>query len=203
MSPEDETELSVDPTPVVTEEPLSNAQDVATEPTRAREQVDYQRLDPKWLILERISSAIGYGIFSAIAATICVVVANNTEPPVPLILAIVGVALIPIVLLLIWFWPSWAYRRWSYCVDPKLIELRNGVVWQSSVMVPISRLQHVDMQRGPIERKFGLASLILHTAGTQDATHTIPGLRYDTASSLRDQLVDAANRGALRSGAES
>ena len=203
MSPEDETELSVDPTPVVTEEPLSNAQDVATEPTRAREQVDYQRLDPKWLILERISSAIGYGIFSAIAATICVVVANNTEPPVPLILAIVGVALIPIVLLLIWFWPSWAYHRWSYCVDPKLIELRNGVVWQSSVMVPISRLQHVDMQRGPIERKFGLASLILHTAGTQDATHTIPGLRYDTASSLRDQLVDAANRGALRSGAES
>lgn len=162
-------------------------------------EADYSTLDPKWLILERISSAIGYGIFATIAGAISFFVSREADPPVPLILSVVAIAALPLLIGLVWFWPKWSFRRWSYSIGPKLIELRHGVIWQSSVMVPMSRLQHVDMQRGPLERKFGLASLILHTAGTQDATHTIPGLDFQTASQLRDQLIDVANRGAVRS----
>jgi len=187
-----ETELKLT-SEALTEEATSHA-DSVVEP-----EADYSTLDPKWLILERISSAIGYGILATIAGVISFFVSREADPPVPLILSIVAIAAVPLLIGLVWFWPKWSFRRWGYLIGPKLIELRHGVIWQSSVMVPMSRLQHVDMQRGPLERKVGLASLILHTAGTQDATHTIPGLDFQTASQLRDQLIDVANRGAVRS----
>jgi hypothetical protein len=47
----------------------------------------------------------------------------------------------------------------------------------------------VDLHSGPIQRSLGLASLILHTAGTHHATIMIPGLDTVEAARLRDQLV--------------
>lgn len=199
--PTDDTVASAPPDPETERvAPLTEAETKSSEEQPAAESSgNYANLDPKWLMLERVSSAISYVVFIAIAGTVCYFVGRKAEPPIPYILAGILVAAVPLLLWLTWFWPKWAYRRWSYLIGPKLIELRYGVIWQSSVMVPISRLQHVDMQRGPLERKLGLASLVLHTAGTQDATHTIPGLEFQTASLLRDQLIDVANRGAARS----
>jgi hypothetical protein len=60
-------------------------------------------------------------------------------------------------------------------------------------MIPLSRVQHVDLERGPIERHFGLASLEIHTAGTQNATHKISGLAAETANQVREELIAEAN----------
>ena len=54
---------------------------------------------------------------------------------------------------------------------------------------PLNRLQHVDLQRGPLERMYGLASLVLYTAGTSSASISIPGLAAAEAERLRDHLV--------------
>jgi hypothetical protein len=94
------------------------------------------------------------------------------------------------------WWPRWEHDRWSYRVGDKVVELRYGVVRHVAVSIPLSRLQHVDLHRGPLERRWGLASLEIHTAGTRDASHRISGLDVTVASTLRDQLIDAANRGA-------
>jgi membrane protein YdbS with pleckstrin-like domain len=64
-------------------------------------------------------------------------------------------------------------------------------------LLPLSRLQHVDLHRGPLERAFGLASLILHTAGTHEARITIPGLDADEAVRLRDRLVEVGGDDAV------
>ena len=49
----------------------------------------------------------------------------------------------------------------------------------------------------PLERAHGLASLILHTAGTHEATLVIPGLDADEAARLRDRLVAAGGDDAV------
>lgn len=90
---------------------------------------------------------------------------------------------------LLWFWPPVSFRRWAYRLDERVVRLRHGVLWQTSVSIPVSRLQHVDLHRGPLERRFGLASLEMHTAGTQNASHRIPGLSIERAEVLRDRLV--------------
>ena len=56
---------------------------------------------------------------------------------------------------------------WRYRVDADEIEIWSGVLWRQAVVVPRSRVQHIDVSQGPIERSYGLATLSIHTAGTQ------------------------------------
>jgi hypothetical protein len=96
-----------------------------------------------------------------------------------------------VIVVIIWSWwyPSRAYAAWGYRRDGKVLELHSGVWFRVVRLLPLSRLQHVDLQRGPLERSFGLASLVLYTAGTQEAAIEIPGLADETARQLRDELV--------------
>ena len=96
-----------------------------------------------------------------------------------------------IVVRLVWgvFYTRRSYRHWSYRLDGQVLEIAHGVWWKTAQLLPLSRLQHADIQRGPIERRYGLASLVLYTAGTQGAVLIIPGLDADAAVVLRDHLV--------------
>ena len=85
--------------------------------------------------------------------------------------------------------PARLYRTWGYRLDERVLEIRSGIWFKIVQLLPLNRLQHVDIQRGPLERAFGLSTLLLHTAGTQQATLVIPGLEQAEAIRLRDQLV--------------
>jgi len=55
--------------------------------------------------------------------------------------------------------------------------------------VPRSRIQHTDVSQGPLQRPFGLATLTVHTAGTQFAAVPLSGLAKEVAEAIRDQLI--------------
>jgi len=109
--------------------------------------------------------------------------------------------LVPVIWLVfgLWFWissfwwPPRLYCSWSYRLDQRVIELRYGVLWQKSVMIPLSRVQHVDLLRGPLERHYGLASLEIHTAGTRHASYKLEGLSEETGETLRERLISEAD----------
>ena len=88
----------------------------------------------------------------------------------------------------LWY-PARAYRAWGYRIDERVLEIRSGLVFRTLRLLPLSRIQHVDLQRGPLERVFGLASLVLFTAGTRDAAIPLPGLSAERAIRLRDHLL--------------
>ena len=54
--------------------------------------------------------------------------------------------------------------------------------------MPFARVQHIDLAQGPIERRYGLARLILHTAGTRGASIPLPGLAREEAEAMRDRI---------------
>ncbi len=93
-----------------------------------------------------------------------------------------------------WF-PTLNYSHWSYRLTPLTFEMRHGFLWRHFVLIPLSRVQHADLHQSPMERHFGLASLELHTAGTRNASHRLPGLAKGTALELRDQIVATAGVG--------
>lgn len=93
---------------------------------------------------------------------------------------------------LAWFsavWPGKEYARTQYALSPEGIEIRKGVVWRRIINVPCSRVQHTDVIQGPIMRRFGIAVLRIHTAGTENAQVDLPGLRHDAALRIRDALL--------------
>jgi membrane protein YdbS with pleckstrin-like domain len=66
--------------------------------------------------------------------------------------------------------------------------VRHGILFRHLVVVPYGRMQFVDVEVGPVDRLFGIASVTLHTASPA-AVAAISGLRPDQAARLRDRLT--------------
>ena len=81
------------------------------------------------------------------------------------------------------------HRRTLWKLDDTGFALQRGRWWQTESHVPISRVQHLDLKRGPLERAFKLATLVIHTAGTRMAAVSVSGLDGEDAERLRDRLA--------------
>jgi uncharacterized protein len=86
--------------------------------------------------------------------------------------------------------PALQWRSWRYAIGDREIELRHGIWWQSWVRIPMMRVQHVDTRRGPLDRRYGLANLVLYTAA---GSRQIPGLAIEVAEQSRDRIAALAN----------
>ena len=84
------------------------------------------------------------------------------------------------------------YRRWRYEVQADALYLERGVVTEVETAVPFVRIQHVDTQRGPLDRLAGVTSVVLYTAGSRGADVTVPGLDPDRARALQRRLRELA-----------
>ena len=85
--------------------------------------------------------------------------------------------------------PALRYKRRRYRLNEIGLRIRRGLIWQTEISVPYSRIQHTDVSRGPIERWFGLSTLIVHTAGTENASISLDGLPSPRAYRIRDLLL--------------
>ena len=92
-------------------------------------------------------------------------------------------------------WPPRTFRRTSWRVDEEGIEIRRGVLWRHVISVPRERIQHTDVSQGPIERRFGLATLSIHTAGNHEYEVQLSGLARPLALGIRDSLLETAGPG--------
>ena len=89
---------------------------------------------------------------------------------------------------LTWWLPRLRYRFWRYTLGPEELVLERGVLMRVRTIVPLRRVQHLDIAQDLIEREFGLARIVLHTAGTRHSAIVLPGLRQEQAEALRDEI---------------
>lgn len=66
--------------------------------------------------------------------------------------------------------------------------LESGVWWRRAVLIPLTRVQHVTVSQGPLQKRFGLATLCIFTAGGEHAEATLADIDYDLAQTLSLQL---------------
>ena len=93
--------------------------------------------------------------------------------------------------------PVIAHRHASYRLDERGIEIRGGVFWRHIINVPRSRVQHIDVTQGPFERRHGIATLSIYTAGVSHAMVSLPGLDHVRALRIRDYLLPGGDAGGL------
>ena len=79
-------------------------------------------------------------------------------------------------------------RWWAYAERDEDLYVRHGVMFRRLVVVPYGRMQYVDVQSGPLEQVFRIASVHLHTASPGTSAR-IPGLPAEEAARLRDRLT--------------
>jgi membrane protein YdbS with pleckstrin-like domain len=155
----------------------------------ARSPTGFQPLDLRVVNLWRASALISFGMLLA-PLLILLIAIGLAEPRTLVWLAFGWLALAAVSVWFCLWYPPRLYSSWGYRIDAKVLETRSGRVFQRERLLPLSRLQHVDIERGPLERMFGLAALILHTAGTHSASVRIPGLAAADAARLRDRLIE-------------
>ncbi|MEV6462523.1 PH domain-containing protein [Streptomyces albidoflavus] len=99
-------------------------------------------------------------------------------------------ALVPLSVLP-WGWPLLGrnWRSWRYAERADDLLISRGVLWHEQTVVPYGRMQLVEVTSGPLERRFGLAGVQLHTAAAATDAR-IPGLNPAEAERLRDRLTE-------------
>lgn len=100
---------------------------------------------------------------------------------------LIGAALL-LLLYLALLAPPRRYRAWAYGMDSDELQVRRGVWTRVHTVVPLDHVQHIDVSQGPLERAFGICSLVLHTAGTLHSQIVLPGLTRATAEAMRDEI---------------
>jgi membrane protein YdbS with pleckstrin-like domain len=85
-------------------------------------------------------------------------------------------------------WPRLRYRAWGFALRPEEIYMEHGVLQHVRTVVPLRRIQHVDVSQDLIEREFALGRLVVHTAGSRSSDVVIPGLPLSEAESIRDKI---------------
>lgn len=144
---------------------------------------DAKALDPRVMVLWRVQLlvwAVGLAVSVGLAGWLLDYEYQSVVAASAVLLAGIITALL---------WPRARYRSWSFAVGDSDVVIRRGVWWRVTSVIPHSRIQHVDTTHGPLERKLGLSSVVLFTAGTVGASMTIPGLRTVEAGELRDRLA--------------
>ncbi|MDQ1586201.1 MAG: uncharacterized protein QOJ90_2979 [Actinomycetota bacterium] len=89
-----------------------------------------------------------------------------------------------------WMWVivGRAVRSWGYAERADDLLITRGILYRQLVVVPYGRMQFVDVTAGPLDRRFGLATVQLHTAAAATDAQ-IPGLVPAEAARLRDRLA--------------
>jgi uncharacterized protein len=145
-------------------------------------------LDPKARTLKRLGAAIPLTILAVVTGIPSLVMTVGAGVPLLfLVWVVVYLALVGF----IWWWAGAWWRRARWRIDHRGMLIRQGVFWRREVSIPRSRVQHTDVAQGPLDRMLDLARLVIHTAGTHNASVTLAGLRHEDALALRDHLIES------------
>jgi len=137
-------------------------------------------LDPRYRTL--------LGVVALIASVPFIIAALIVEN---LRVAPTGIFIGPVVIIaavIIMRLPLRRYAARGFAMVEERLRVVRGIWWRSDSVVPFGRVQHIDVNRGPLERYFGLATLTVHTAGTHGASVHLPGLAYADALAMRDAI---------------
>ena len=125
--------------------------------------------------------AISWTVLAVIALILDVALIRRTDfggilPPVVLL---IGIAVVVIA-------PQRIYRRLLYRLTERRLQVLRGWLFHVDTVVPLVRVQHIDVTRGPLDKLFGTATLVVHTAGTHNSIVGLPGLSPERAAEIRN-----------------
>ena len=140
-----------------------------------------QSLAPRVVLLWRAGAVLPVGFLLLVSLGFAVALGGWVW------LAPLGAGLLGIVL--VGVLPTLRYRRWRWRMTDRALELSHGVLFRQVRALPFFRIQHIDVEHGPLDRGLGLARLDVHTASV---TATLPGLPADVAPRVRAALLERA-----------
>ncbi len=162
---------------------LNQQVDVGTIPHA--ENVEWKKVEHHYLSVLRIQWMIFSLILFAIIAFFIFLLPVLRQASWIILLSGAGVLLSGLYLFLI----HKSFHTRAYALRDHDVLYRHGWLMQVSEVCPFNRIQHCSVNSGPIERKYGLASITIFTAASGEADLRIPGLKEETAFAIREFIM--------------
>jgi len=152
------------------------------------------KLDPNYVNALRVQSLF-FWVPMIVASLVVEGAMESNEVPVPFGLLVGLVTFLALVFII--RLPMRRYNARGYHMSADRLRVVRGILWHSDTIVPFGRVQHIDVDQGPIERFFGIATLTLHTAGNHNASVGLPGLNHEVATQMREEIRAHIKRDSL------
>jgi uncharacterized protein len=151
------------------------------------------RAEERWIRAERLAGAVLWGVIALVSAggLVWTLISGAVAPGPSLVLFGLLLALLGW-----WLWrrPVRLQAVLSYRLDAEALTIQQGLLWRHWICVPRARVQYVDLVAGPIDQRFNLKKLVIHTAGSSYSEVELPGLSVERALVLRGELVRGLER---------
>ncbi len=161
---------------------FSNAQ-IASADLPKIEDLTFTRLNRKLLtqiLIFRIILSLGFAGFLVIFT-----LKNLERIPQIIWASSIGGAIIILLFMLVGYF---GFFKKGFALREKDISYQRGLIFHKITTVPLSRIQHSELVRGPMDRMFGLSSVKIYTAGGSSSDVTIPGLTVEIAENIREYI---------------
>ena len=144
---------------------------------------DLQPVEPSYRNALRVQAAIFWVpvFLAALVADRLLLSDTRLASILPIVVGLIGLSGVTVA-------PDRIYRRLGYAIDGRLLRTVRGWLFHTDTVVPFVRVQHIDVTRGPVDKMFGTASLVVHTAGTHNSVVVLPGLAPGRAAEIRDSI---------------
>ncbi len=169
-------------TPRPEKDPAPNAPSILGE---VDDDGELTKLHPNYKLLMRIG-ALFAGLAIVVAGVVGDGILQSQDLPVPF-----GILTVPAVLIALFIVIRLPYSRFNargYQISRDRLRVVRGILWHSDTVVPFGRVQHIDVDQGPIERALDIATLTLHTAGNHNSSVQLPGLGHELAVEMREEI---------------
>jgi membrane protein YdbS with pleckstrin-like domain len=148
------------------------------------EEVELKPVSPSYLAVLRIELLISSIILLLIAVICIYFIRPLQQPRMILLIAVVWVLLVCFQ----FYVQQRSFSIMAYAIRDKDILFRRGWLVRKFRTCPFNRIQHSSISSGPLERRYGLSTLILYTAGTDDSDVRIAGLLASEALTLKEWI---------------
>jgi len=131
----------------------------------------------------------------AVAVVVLLGIALPDDAPrwMGVLLAVLRGLLVPLGLVAVIIEPLWRYRVHRWEVTDEAVFTLTGWLTRTWTLVPISRIQTVDVTRGVLQQLFGLSTVAVLTASSQ-GTVRVWHLEADVAQRVADDLAHRAEQ---------
>lgn len=162
------------------------------EPAAALLRPPRHRVDPRarrWWTLQALVALSGPMLLIALAMTVLSLLFFPGALPWlgPLLLVVLVVPAVSYLVVM----PRWRYAVHAWELGEQAVYAAGGWFWQKRRIAPLSRVQTVDTVRGPLQRRYGLATVTVTTASTAGDIK-IAGLSDADAEELSRRIGEAA-----------
>lgn len=172
-------------------EPVSDAPESSSIFSDVDDEAKLTKLHPNYKLLMRIGAVV-IGFIVVIVGLIVDGAMQAEEVPVPFGI-VSGIAALLAVFIIIRI-PLARYNARGYQISRDRLRVVRGIMWRSDTIVPFGRIQHIDVDQGPIERALDIATMTLHTAGSHNASVSLPGLGHELAVQMREEIREYIKR---------